>query len=168
MGTEESTREALADAYTDYIVSRLGMPASSGRIFAALLLSPGPLSQAQLRSHLSLSEGSISEGLRLLVGRGFVERSGDPRARPAFFQVRVDTWAQPASGTMDNAKATLELAALALRHAEEHDIAGPSLELLARTHAMFEVFVAEMPAVMEKAVAAGARAATGRGERASA
>jgi hypothetical protein len=157
MGRAESSRQAISDAYVDLVV-RLGLPASCGRIFAALLLSPVPLTQAQLRSQLSLSEGSVSEGVRLLAERDFIERVGDPRARPAHFQVRSSVWAQSLHSTMANAQATYALAELVLGHLEAHDVDGPAFELMSRGRASYAVLVAELPAVFEKALAAGEQA----------
>jgi len=168
MSREAASRQALSDAYVEFAVSRLGVPASVGRILVALLLSSVPLSQAQLRASLALSEGSVSEGLRFLAARGFVERAGDPRARPAFYQVRAAGWADPAHVTMENARATLAMALLARQHFEEFDVGGPSFELIARTQAMFEVLVDELPALMEKALEAGARVPVGEEKRAKA
>jgi hypothetical protein len=168
MSREESSRQAISDAYTEFVVSRLGLPAAVGRIFAALLLSPVPLSQAQLRASLSLSDGSVSEGLRLLLRMGFVERSGELRKRPAYFQVRAGAWADSAYGTMDNANATYAMTLLLLKHFEDYGIDGPSFELVARTKAMYEVFVEELPALAQKAIAAGERAAASPGKSAQA
>ena len=49
MGREEASRESFIDFYAEYFTTRLMLPASIGRIAAALMLSPVPLSQAQLR-----------------------------------------------------------------------------------------------------------------------
>jgi len=164
----KASRHAFSDAVADFFVSKQGMPASTGRIAAALLLSAVPLSQAQLRAELSLSDGSVSEGIRLLMGVGLVERSGDPRARPAYFQVVGTSWAGPAYDALDNVQVSLALSHLAVQHFEEHEGDNPNVAYVAAWHAMFECIAAEMPALVDKALEAGARAHEQHRKRAAA
>ena len=168
MTAQESSREALSEAYAQFFASSLGLPASTGRIFGAILLSPVPLSQAQLRSTLSLSDGSVSEGLGLLAALGFVERSGDPRARPAFFQVRSGGWADPAYDMLENLKATHALVHATMRHLEKHGLDGPSFAWVAKAAAMYDSLLADTPAVVQKAIDAAAQPKPRRVKRSAA
>ena len=164
MSREEASRQAISDLYAD-VVGGVGLPASAGRIFAALLLSPTPLTQAQLRERLALSEGAVSEGLRMLVDRDYVERAGDPRARPARFQVHVAAWSASVTQTLASATATQALGRRLLQHFEEFGVGGPGYELVSRTQAVFDVLVAELPALCERALAAGEAAPASRPAR---
>jgi DNA-binding transcriptional regulator GbsR (MarR family) len=157
VGREESSRKAFDEFYAEYFVDRLNLPASVGRIAAALMLSREPLSQADLRASLSLSEGSVSEGLRLLVDGGHVERAGDPRARPAYFQMRAASWSWPLARTLGGMQATYENALRMRKHFDEFGAASPSRELVERSIAMYEVLLSELPAVFDKAQEAGER-----------
>ena len=168
MSLQESSREALSDGYAQFFARAVGMPASTGRIFAALLLNSAPLSQAQLRSNLSLSDGSVSEGLGLLVAEGLVERSGNPRSRPAFFQVRAGSWADAALVMLENLKASHALAQATMQHLEEQDIAGPSVAWAASAHAMYDKLLADLPVAVHQAIDAAARPRVRRGRRSAA
>lgn len=152
---EVSISQDFAQTFTE----ALGIPAAAGRLFAALLLSGQPLSQAELRAALSLSEGSVSEGLRLLTVDGLVERAGDPRARPAYFKIRDDAWAGCARHTLETVEA---LRALAVRTLDLVDDQGGSEVARLRLDGMrlmYETLAEELPAVLQRAVDAAARPA---------
>jgi DNA-binding transcriptional regulator GbsR (MarR family) len=157
MGSGDAGRGTLVDDYVEFLVSRVRLPVSAARICTALLLSPAPLSQADLRASLSLSDGSVSEGLRLLVDSGLVERAGPSRARPAFFQLRPDTWGDPARQVVENVQVSLALARRFLEHAEEVGLEGPGVEHVSRGKAMMEVLLEGLPALAQKALEAGER-----------
>ncbi|MDP9181474.1 MAG: MarR family transcriptional regulator [Actinomycetota bacterium] len=168
MSRKKSSPQAFSDAYAQFFASAVGLPASTGRIFAALLASSDPLSQAQLRSELSLSEGSVSEGLRLLLAEGLVERSGEPRARPAFFQLCAGTWADASMRLLDNLKQTHVLAQLTMEHLKEHDIHGRGYAWAASLQAMYDTLLADLPPVVHKALLAADRRWTMQGDPSSA
>ena len=157
MARKEASREALADAYAQLFASAIGMPASTGRIFAALLLSSTPLSQAQLRTTLSLSDGSVSEGLQLLVANRLVQRAGNARARPAHFEVHPDSWKHASESTLANVRATYAIAELTVRHLEDNGVEGDSLGWAHSLQAMYAVLVEELAAVIQRGIEAGER-----------
>jgi len=162
--SDTPSREAFLDAYADFFVAQ-GLAASHGRIIAALLASSVPLSQAELRSTLSLSDGSVSEGLKLLMFAGLVERAGEPRARPAYFQVTQGSWGDSAHATLENMRRTHALAHLTLQHLGEHDVTGPSLAWAASLKAMYDTLLTTLPPVIQKSLDAGDREWSKRAKR---
>jgi DNA-binding transcriptional regulator GbsR (MarR family) len=154
MSRAETSRRVLAEGYTALFVEAAGLPPSTGRIFSCLLLSSVPLSQADLRSALSLSDGSVSEGLRLLAEAGLVERAGPPRARPAYFQVQAGGWAGAALTMLQNLKVTFDLAGLTLEHLDKNKVQGRSHAFAAALKAMYDVLMEELPPAVERSLVA--------------
>jgi len=158
---EEASRRKFDAFYADIFATRLGLPASLGRIAAALMLAREPLTQADLRDQLSLSEGSVSEGLRLLVEHGHVERAGDPRARPAYFQIRAASWPWTLDSIRTNLvegfRTTYENLLNLRKHYDEFGIDGPARELVERSQPMYDVLMAELPGLLQRAQEAGER-----------
>jgi DNA-binding transcriptional regulator GbsR (MarR family) len=156
MSQKKLSRQSFLDAYADFFASQ-GLPASSGRIFGALLTSSDPLTQAELRSVLSLSDGSVSEGLKLLEAVGLVERAGQPRARPAYFQVAAGSWGDSGRAAVLNLRRTHELAHLTTKHLEQHGVSGRSRLWAASLQAMFDSLLVDLPPVVQASLDAGAR-----------
>ena len=92
------------DAVLDQLVETLAgsgvVSATGSRIFALLMASESPLSQADIKERLSVSEGSVSEGTRALEAIGMVERVTYPRVRRDFFKVHPDAWVNCAELTL--------------------------------------------------------------------
>lgn len=146
---------SISQAFAETFAEGVGIPGAAGRLFAALMLSDVPLTQADLRESLSLSEGSVSEGLRLLVRDGLAERAGDPRARPAHFHLRDDAWAGCAKHTVEIAHAMHSVAVTTLAALD----ADGGRHAAARRRAegmrlMYESLLEDLPAVLERAVKA--------------
>ena len=74
--------------------------AGAGRIFALLMISEEPLSQADIREQLQLSEGSVSEGTRALETMGMIERVEYPKVRRDFFRIHSEAWINCAEETL--------------------------------------------------------------------
>lgn len=141
----------IGDQFASCFNDALGIPSTAGRLFAALLMSDAPLTQAQLRTRLELSEGSVSEGIRLLERLGFVERASPPRQRPASFHIRADAWAECARHTIVTVTTMRDLAASSLAA-----IGGTQTSVLARRLAemfrMYDHLANELPNVLQRAV----------------
>jgi DNA-binding transcriptional regulator GbsR (MarR family) len=71
---------------------REGLSRIAGRIFALMLVDPGPLSFSQLAERLEVSRASISTNTHLLEGFGIIERVTKPGDRQDYFQLLPDTW----------------------------------------------------------------------------
>ena len=156
MSDKKLSRQAFLDAYADFFAAQ-GLPASSGRIFGALLSSSDPLTQAELRSALSLSDGSVSEGLKLLEAVGLVERAGEPRARPAHFRITAGSWGDSGRALLVNLRRTYELAHLTMKHLGEHDVSGRSLHWAASLQAMFDSLAVDLPPAIQTSLDAADR-----------
>lgn len=73
-GLTDFEREVIA-VFED-LVSLLGMPKSLGEIYGLLFASAEPLAFADIEQKLSLSKGSVSQGLRALRELGAVREAG--------------------------------------------------------------------------------------------
>lgn len=71
---------------------REGLSRIAGRIFALMLVEPGPVSFSELSERLQVSRGSISTNTRLLESFGLIERITKPGDRQDYFQLLPDTW----------------------------------------------------------------------------
>lgn len=69
---------------------RLGLPRSLGQIYAALYLSPRPLSLQDLMDSLHISKGSASMSVRQLAAWGAVEQVWVKGDRRDFYQANPD------------------------------------------------------------------------------
>ncbi len=68
------------------------MPRMSGRVFGALLVSNGPISQSELRSALGASLGAISGATRDLLAKRLAQRVSIPGSRQVGLELHVDAW----------------------------------------------------------------------------
>jgi len=90
------SRTAAIDRTADFIehiaivTESEGFPRIAGRIFACLLLSPEPLSLAELAARLGVSKASISQDARRLANRSVLERVGRPGDRRDYYRVPED------------------------------------------------------------------------------
>lgn len=70
-----------------------GLPPSTARILAFLIIcEPSQQSAIELKHHLQLSSGSISEALSSLRHAGLVTRSKQPGGRELYYEVSTDGW----------------------------------------------------------------------------
>lgn len=88
--------EQLAATLTDAGLAS----AIAGRIFALLMVSEEPLSQADIKARLAVSEGSVSEGTRSLETLGMIERVQYPKVRRDYFQIHPQAWVNCAEHTL--------------------------------------------------------------------
>jgi DNA-binding transcriptional regulator GbsR (MarR family) len=84
-------KERFVEQY-GLLSEREGLPRTAGRIFALMLVEPGPFSFSELAKRLQVSRGSISTNTRLLEGFGIIERVTRPGDRQDYFQLLPDTW----------------------------------------------------------------------------
>lgn len=89
----------LTEAEENFI-ERLGQQAQSnglsriaGQIWAALIVSDGPISSSELVELLRISKGSVSTNTRLLEMLGIIERRSKPGERQDFFSIRPNPYA---------------------------------------------------------------------------
>jgi DNA-binding transcriptional regulator GbsR (MarR family) len=87
---------ALSEEFAEDLGSTLATfllwPPMAGRVSAALMMSPEPLTLAQLQERLGASGGSISEMTRLLLTTGVIRRIKTPGVRRAQFEWAPDAW----------------------------------------------------------------------------
>ncbi|MEX2516280.1 MAG: MarR family transcriptional regulator [Gammaproteobacteria bacterium] len=88
-----------------HFIERMGQQAQSdglskiaGQIWAALIVSDGPVSSSELVELLHISKGSISTNTRLLEMLGIVERGSKPGERQDFFSIRPNPYAALVEG----------------------------------------------------------------------
>lgn len=79
---------ALADQLALFF-ERFGFRRNLGRIWAALFLSPRPLSQAQLAAHLGISAGLVSSGLKELTHFEMIHPVDRPGARRGHYEAET-------------------------------------------------------------------------------
>lgn len=91
----------------------------AGRAAGVLMLSPGPLSTAELQSALDAGKGSVSEITRLLVGSGTVRRFKEPGSRQYVYEWRDDAWIGCLQHMLEQTRELLILAEHARARGEE-------------------------------------------------
>lgn len=69
-----------------------GLGRAAGEIYAALYLSPDPLSLEEVAGSLSVTKGNISVAVRQLERLGMVRRSWRKGDRRVFFEAETDLW----------------------------------------------------------------------------
>ena len=141
---------ARADALIDDFGATLSgaglVSTTAGRIFALLMMSEEPLSQADIRARLEVSEGSVSEGTRALEALGMVERVDIPKVRRSFFRIHSDAWVNCAEATLTFVQ---EMNDLALRL--ERSLAKPSpvvRKQIAGMGAYYALLAQELPRIL--------------------
>lgn len=92
--------DPVIDAFGSTLAGSGVVSATAGRIFALLMVSETPLSQADIRARLGVSEGSVSEGTRALEDIGMVERVTYPQVRRDFFRIHDNAWVNCAELTL--------------------------------------------------------------------
>jgi DNA-binding transcriptional regulator GbsR (MarR family) len=76
--------EAVIGFFTD-AADLLGVPKSVAILYGIVFASPQPLSFAEIEHRLSLSKGSISQGLRVLREMGAIKEVSTPADRAELF-----------------------------------------------------------------------------------
>lgn len=79
--------ENIARYYEGYGIPRIG-----GRMFALLLVAPGPLSAEQIAALLKASRSSVSTNVRGLVANGWVERVTVLGERTEYYRFSPTAW----------------------------------------------------------------------------
>ena len=79
---------ALSDQLALFF-ERFGFRRNLGRIWAALFLSPSPLSQAQLAEHLGISAGLVSGSLKELTHFEMIHPVDRPGARRVHYEAEI-------------------------------------------------------------------------------
>lgn len=99
-------------------IERLGQQAQSdglsriaGQIWAALIVSEGPISSSELVELLRISKGSVSTNTRLLEMLGIVERRSKPGERQDFFSIRSNPYAKLVEGQVRRFEAAKSIVA---------------------------------------------------------
>jgi len=69
-----------------------GLGRTAGEIYAALYLSPVPLSLEEVARSLKVTKGNVSVAIRQLERMGMVRRSFRPGDRRVFFEAEADLW----------------------------------------------------------------------------
>ncbi len=75
------------------LVQSAGLSRIAGQIWAALIVSDGPISSSELVEKLRVSKGSVSTNTRLLEMLGIVERRSKPGERQDFFSIGPNRYA---------------------------------------------------------------------------
>ncbi|XPP26848.1 MAG: GbsR/MarR family transcriptional regulator [Leucobacter sp.] len=88
MALSEDFAEDLGSALATFLL----WPPMAGRVSAALMMSPEPLTLAELQTRLGVSGGSISEMTRMLLTTGVIRRIKTPGVRRAQFEWAPDAW----------------------------------------------------------------------------
>jgi len=97
---ERLGQQALADG-----ISRI-----AGQIWAALIISDGPVGSTELMELLQISKGSVSTNTRMLELLGIIERRSKPGQRQDFFAIRPNPYSALVEGQLkrfDTAKAVI-------------------------------------------------------------
>ena len=68
----------------------LGLPKSVGEIYGVLYITPLPLTMVDLVDRLSISKGSVSQGLKILRNLGAVREIDLQNDRKTYFQADVE------------------------------------------------------------------------------
>ncbi len=90
--------ETLADARQHFIegLSRIsqfwGFPRAMGAIYAALYLSPDPLSLDELTAQVNVTKGAVSTNVRALERLGMVHRQIRIGERKDYYVAEIDFW----------------------------------------------------------------------------
>jgi len=87
----ECSREALIQALGRQSAF-WGLGRTAGEMYAALYLSPEPLSLAEVAARLAVTKGNISVAIRQLERLGMVRRSWRKGDRRVFFEAETDFW----------------------------------------------------------------------------
>jgi DNA-binding transcriptional regulator GbsR (MarR family) len=86
-----------------------GMSPIAGRLFAVLILSPGPRSLDELAAELGVSKASASTDARRLLERGIVRRVTHTGDRRDYYELAPDFFAQIIRHRVDRWRHLLEL-----------------------------------------------------------
>ncbi|MFD4553968.1 GbsR/MarR family transcriptional regulator [Streptomyces sp. NPDC058469] len=100
----------LVEDFGQRIGRAMGWPPMAGRLAGVLVLSPDPMTLAELQEALGASKGSASEMTRLLITNGTVERVKVPGVRQAGYVWRDDAWSGCLQHQLDQTEQLLELA----------------------------------------------------------
>ena len=84
-----SFQREVIDAFVE-LIHTLGLPKSFGEIYGLLYSSPFPLCFAEIQDALSLSKGSVSQGLRLLKDTGAVRVAGRTTDRREYYTPEIE------------------------------------------------------------------------------
>lgn len=112
---EAADNHQLIEDFGLRIGRAMGWPPMAGRLAGILLLSPDPMTLAQLQQALGASKGSASETTRLLMTHGTVDRVKLPGVRQAVYQWRDDAWAGCLQYQLEQTAQLLELSETAQR-----------------------------------------------------
>lgn len=123
------------------------MPRMSGRVFGALLVSDGPLSQSELREVLQASLGAISGATRELLGMRLAQRVALPGTRQVGLELHHDAWRMLEEGGLRAVQDYQTVVAGGLNDIGIND--SPSSQNLQRMRAYFAVVEERMVSVLE-------------------
>ncbi|MEU3331642.1 GbsR/MarR family transcriptional regulator [Glutamicibacter creatinolyticus] len=106
MAANQKFTEELGAALANFLM----WPPMAGRISAALMASPKPLTLTELQDQLHASGGAISESTRLLLTTGVIRRLKTPGVRRAQYEWSDDAWVNCAKHTRDQVAKLQDLA----------------------------------------------------------
>lgn len=84
-----------------------GISKIAGQIWAALIVSDGPVSSAELMEMLHISKGSVSTNTRLLEMLNIVERRSKPGERQDYFAIRDNPYSSLVEGQIKRFEAAI-------------------------------------------------------------
>ncbi|MGY0499339.1 GbsR/MarR family transcriptional regulator [Nocardia sp. FBN12] len=114
--SEAADNRQLIEDFGLRIGTAMGWPPMAGRLAGILILSPAPMTLAELQQALGASKGSASEMTRLLITNGTVDRIKLPGVRQAVYEWRDDAWVGCLQHQLDQTKQLLALAEAAQEH----------------------------------------------------
>lgn len=104
-----------------------GIPRIGGRIIGLIITAEAPVTAGQIAAALSVSRGSVSTNLRLLLLAGFLEVSPEQAGRADRYVLAVDAWQNAIRARVEGFKT---LKAIAAQGIEAIGGQGPAQEKL--------------------------------------
>jgi predicted transcriptional regulator len=144
----QAALDPVIDAFGATLAGSGAVSATAGRIFALLMVSETPLSQADIRVRLQVSEGSVSEGTRALETIGMIQRVTYPQVRRDFFRIHDDAWVNCAELTL---AFVMEMNELASSLQDKLRSAAPVVQDQVRLMSdYYELLARELPKVLRR------------------
>ncbi|MFB4262271.1 GbsR/MarR family transcriptional regulator [Nonomuraea sp. GTA35] len=138
----------LIDDFGLRIGRAMGWPPMAGRAAGVLMLSPEPMTTAELQSALDASKGSVSEITRLLVDSGTVRRFKQPGSRQYGYEWRADAWIGCLQHVLEQTKELLVLAEHARARGDE--LPEPQRGRLHEMHEYYTFMVRHIEVIFEE------------------